>query len=58
MIKGIAVFRTEILAVICIPRVLAAYERAGNALEAQLGMAFDKFKESELHNWPLYWIRR
>ena len=39
-------------------KLLAAYERAGRELEVNLGVPLDGFMESELHNWPLHWIRR
>lgn len=35
-----------------------AYERAGTELEARLGIPPETLKESTLHNWPMYWIRR
>ena len=35
-----------------------AYARAGSDLEARLGIPLDAFKESALHNWPMYWVRR
>ena len=35
----------------------AAYEQAGRKLELALGVPRSEFAASELHNWPMYWIR-
>ena len=37
--------------------LLAAYARAGENLQLALGVLSSDFTASELHNWPMYWIR-
>ena len=37
--------------------LFAAYKRAGENLESTLGVLSSDFTASELHNWPMYWIR-
>ena len=37
--------------------LLAAYARAGEKLELAVGVSSSDFTGSELHNWPMYWIR-
>ena len=36
--------------------LLSAYERAGKELEATPGIPQSVFMESQLRNWPLYWL--
>ena len=37
--------------------LLAAYAHAGENLQLALGVSSSDFTASELHNWPMYWIR-
>ena len=37
--------------------LFTAYTRAGENLELTLGVSSSEFTASELHNWPMYWIR-
>ena len=37
--------------------LFTAYTRAGENLELTLGVSSSDFTASELHNWPMYWIR-
>ena len=41
-----------------IEELIVVYERAGRKLKTSLGVPLEDFRESELHNWPLYWIDR
>ena len=36
----------------------ALYQRVGEDLEVGLGVSSSAFEESELHNWPMYWVTR